>query len=54
MFASSSNEIKIWNLETFELVNEYPILTNKQSNQSEIKWFNIKSDSKHLILSNLI
>jgi len=54
MFASSSNEIKIWNLETFELISEYPVLTNKISKQSEIKWFNIKADSKHLLFSYLI
>ena len=42
MFASSGNEIKIWNTDTNELIKEYPAVTSKLVNKIS---FNIKPDS---------
>jgi hypothetical protein len=41
MLATSGNEIKIWETENYNLVNEYTF-------QKSINWFAIKPDSKIL------
>jgi hypothetical protein len=40
MFASSGNEIKIWDSERYQLITEYP------SQQSKIDCFSIRPDSR--------
>ena len=54
MFASSGKEIRFWNLETCEVINEVSIISaakdkkSKLSNQNQlINWFSIKSDSMY-------